>query len=64
MRTGATLVGAVRITLVARWGRTGVALLATLLTGAAVALLLTLIRGTDARAATFVFALVLDPAAE
>jgi hypothetical protein len=62
VRTGATLLGAVRITLAAWWVRTGVTLLATLLTGAAVVFVLALIRGTEARTATLVFALVWDPA--
>jgi hypothetical protein len=60
------LFATVRTTLVVRWVRTGATLFATLLTGAALALVLTLIRGTDARTDTLAFALVaaLDPVAE
>ena len=65
MRTGVTFLGAVRTTLAARWVPTGVTLFATLLTGAAAALVLILIRGADARTATLAFALVTpEPAAE
>ena len=63
---GATFLECVRTTLVTWWLRTAVTFLATVLTGAAVAFVLILIRWTGARLVSFVFALtaVLDPTAE